>query len=238
MLDKPHHPRGAMLWLQVFCAGFFWMFGIFVILACAGSPALPACVLAALFFLGLGAFVTLNLVGFRSQHITLREQGISFRLAPLGNNFVFPWKLKSGELPWPGIRAVDVKLRNLGGPQRVYVLRTTVGDVAYFWPQWPDADAIAQEIIQRSGATTSTEDMEAEPAAKPGSPAAQLSNSERALRLTGTVMLVLFVLMGLLGVVGILGARGDQRWDMAKVFLFVLIGAPIAYRLRKYRRIR
>ena len=227
-----------MLWLQVFCAGFFWVFGFFVIVAGQGSPALPALVLVALFFFALGAFVTLNLAGFRSQHITLREQDISFRLAPLGNNFVFPWKLKSGQLPWSGIRAVDVKLRNLGGPQRVYVLRTTAGDVVFFWPQWPDADAIAQEIIQRSGATASSENMDVEPAREPGSASAKLSFSERALRLTGTLLLVFFVVIGLLGVVAMVWSRGDQRWDIAKVFLFILIGAPMAYRLRKYRRIR
>ena len=228
-----------MLWLQVFCAAFFWVFGIFIILAGAGSSALPALVLVALFFFALGTFVTLNLIGFRSQHVTLREQGISFKLAPLGNNVVFPWKLKSGELPWSDIRAVDIKLRNLGGPQRVYVLRTSAGDVTYFYPQWPDADAITQEIIQRSGASTSTEDMDAPPEpVSSGSAVPQPTFQERALRLFGTVMLVFFVLIGLLAVVAMFGSSGDQRWDIAKVFLFILIGAPIAYRLRRYRRIR
>jgi hypothetical protein len=239
MLGKPHHPHGVMFWLQVFIAGFFLIFGLFIMVAGVGSSAFPILVLVALFFFALGGFVTLNLIGFRSQFITLRQHGISFRLAPLGNNVVFPWKLKSGELPWSEIRAVDVKLRNLGGPQRVYILRTSAGDVAYFHPQWPEADQITQEILQRSGAATSTEDMESEPRpGLPGSPPPRLSLQERTLRIFGTVMLVLFLLIGLLGIVAIAGSKSDQRWDIAKVFLFILIGAPIAYRLRRYRRIR
>jgi len=229
-----------MLWLQIFCAGFFFLFGTFIIVACSGSSALPACVLAALFFYALFALTALSLIGFRSQYVTLREDGVSFRLAPLSTNVVFPWKLKTASVPWNEVRALDIKLRNLSGPQRVYVLRTSAGDVAYYWPQWPDADAIAQEIITRSGATTSTEDMDAPPVAQTSGEAVvpTLTTQERLLRSFGTVMLVIFGLMGLLTVIALFGSRPDHRWDIAKVFLFILIGAPIAYRLRRYRRIR
>lgn len=229
-----------MLWLQVLCAGFFFLFGTFIVAACYGSSTFPACVLAALFFYALFAFTTVNMIGFRSQHVTLREDGISYRLAPPTTNFVFPWKLKTASLQWNEVRALDIKLRNLNGPQRVYVLRTTAGDVAFFWPQWPDADAIAQEIITRSGVTTSTEDMNAPPVAQTSDEGGvpSLTTQERLLRGCGTVMLVIFLLMAVLTVFALLGSKSDQRWEITKVFLFILIGAPIAYRLRRYRRIR
>ena len=238
MLDKPHRPRGVMLWIQIFIAGFFLLFGAFIILACVGSPALPACVLSSLFFFAIGGFTLINLIGFRSQHVTLREDGISFRLAPLNTNFVFPWKLKSASLPWKDVRALDVKLRSLAGGQRVYVLRTTAGDVAYFWPQWPDAEQIAGEIVRRSGAATSTEDMEAPPVVSPSGEITKLSTQERFMRGCGTATLILSVVLGLLCVIAIFGAKGEDRWSIAKALLFLVLAAGAAQGLRRYRKIR
>ena len=235
-----YHPRGVMLWLQVFIVVFFFGFGLFVIFAGLGSSAAAVCVLIALFLFALGLFFLLNLIGFRSQHLTLRDDGISFCLAPLGNNLVMPWKLQSEDLPWSSVRALDVKLRNLGSPQRVYVLRTTAGDVTFSWPQWPNAEAIAQEIIRRSGASTSTEDMDLPPVPDPNQPRApaQSSAGERFMRGFGTVMLIISAILALLCVIALFGAKPEDRWSIAIAFLFLGIAAATAQGLRRYRRIR
>lgn len=240
MTGVPCRPRGVMLWLQVFIVTFFFFFGAFVVLAGLGSSAAVVCALIGLFFLALGSFFLLNLIGFRSQHVTLRDDGISFRLAPLGNNFVLPWKLRSESLPWNEVRALDVKLRNLSGPQKVYVLRTTAGDVTFFWPQWPNADAIAQEIIRRSGATTSSEDMDLPPVVDPSHPEALIKSStgERLMRSFGTAMLVVSAVLAFLCLIAIFGAKPEDRWSIGRAFIFLAIAAATAQGLRRYRRIR
>jgi hypothetical protein len=75
----------------------------------------------------------------------------------------------------------------------------------------------------------------AQTSAKPGQ---DLTVQERFLRVFGTVMLVIFGLLAVLSIFALFGGRPDQRWDILKVFLFIAIGAPIAYRLRRYRKIR
>ena len=235
-----HRPRGVMLWIQIFVVAFFFIFGTFVIFAGRGSNAAAACVLVAIFFFALALFFLVNLIGFRSQHLTLCDDGISFRLALLANNFVLPWKLQSGNLPWHSVHALDVKLRNLGSPQKVYVLRTTAGDVTFFWPQWPNADAIAQEIIRRSGATTSTENMDLPPLPDARHPeaAVQPSTGERFMRGFATVMLIISAILALLCVIALFGAKPEDRWNIARAFLFLGIAAMVAQRLRHYRQIR
>src|SRR6266852_2670700 len=93
-----HRPRGVMLWIQIFVVAFFFIFGTLVMFAGLGSSAAAAGVLIAISFFALALFFLVNLIGFRSQHLTLRDDGISFRLAPLGNNFVLPWKLQRANL--------------------------------------------------------------------------------------------------------------------------------------------
>lgn len=229
-----------MLWIQVATVVFFFGFGAFIVLAGAGSSDFAACVLAALFFFAIAAFFLLNLIGFASQHVTLREDGIAFRLPPLGNNTVFPWKLRRGNLPWNGVRALDVKLRNLAGGQKVYVMRTTVGDVVFFWPQWTNADAIADEIIRRSGAGTSTEDMDLPPVPDPLHPekGVQSSTGERFMRGCGTVTLIISVILAVLCVIALFGAKPEDRWNIGKAFLFLSFAAAAAQGMRRYRRIR
>lgn len=229
-----------MLWIQVFTVVFFLGFGSFIILAGATSSAFGACVLASLFFFAIGSFFLLNLIGFRSQHLTLREDGISFRLPPLGNNTVFPWKLRRENLPWNAVRALDVKLRNLGGDQQVYVMRTTVGDVVFFWPQWPNAHAIAEEIIKRSAAATSTEDMNLPPVPDPLHPekAVQSTAGERFMRGFGTAMLMIAAILGALCVFALFGAKPEDRWNIGKALLFLSFTAAGAQGLRHYRRIK
>lgn len=235
-----YRPRGLTLWLQVFVVVFFFLFGIFVSFAGVGSSAAAVCVLLGLFFFALGSFVLCNLIGFRSQHVTLREDGISFRLAPLDRSLVMPWKLQNGSLPWRAVRALDVKLRNLVGPQKVYVLRTTIGDVTFFWPQWPNAEAIAQEIIRRSGASTSIEDMDLPPVVNPNQPRPPVTPSagERFRRGFGTVMLIVSAILALLCLIAMFGAKPEDRWSIGRAFIFLGIAATVAQGLRHYRRIR
>jgi hypothetical protein len=177
--------------------------------------------------------------GFRPQHVTLRD-GMSFRLAPIGNVFVMPWKLQNGNVPWSGVRALDVKLRNLSGPQRIYVMRTTAGDVSFFWPQCPNAEAIAQEIIRRSGATAGTEDMDQPPVVDPNHPQAAVlaTTGERFMRGFGTVMLIISAVLALLCLIAILGAKPEDRWSIGRAFIFLGIAAATAQGMRRYRRIR
>lgn len=229
-----------MLWIQVFIVAFFFGFGCLVILAGAGSKDMAAVVLASLFFFAIGSFCLLNLLGFRSQHLTLREDGISFRLPPLGTNTVFPWKLRRENLPWNGVRALDVKLRNLGGDQKVYVMRTTGGDVVFFWPQWPNADAIADEIIKRSAAATSIEDMNLPPVPDPLHPerAVQSSTGERFMRGFGTFILIIAAILAALCIFALFGAKPEDRWNIGKALLFLSFAAAGAQGLRRYRRIR
>jgi hypothetical protein len=238
MLDKPHHPHGVMLWLQIFIAAFLLMFGVFMIVAGLDSSALPVLVVVALFFFALGGFTLLNMISFRSQHVTLREDGISFRLVPLNATFVFPWNLKTASLPWNAVRALDIKLRSLGGGQRVYVLRTSAGDFAFYWPQWPEAEQIGQEIVRRSGATTSTEDMEAPAVTSTSGSPARLSSQERFLRGCGTTMLVLSGILIILCIVGLFGAEDEKRWTFVKALFFLSFGLAAAQGLRRYRKIR
>jgi hypothetical protein len=188
----------------------------------------------------LAAFVIVNMLGFRSQFVILRDDGISFRLAPVGNILVLPWKLRSGDVPWSGVRAVDVKLRSLGGTQRIYVLRTTAGDVAFFWPQWRNAEAIAREIIRRSGATSSIEDMNLPAAVDPSHPQVPVpvTAGERFTRGCGTVMLIISAVLALLCLLAILGAKPENRWSIGRAFIFLGIAAFTAEGMRRYRRIR
>ena len=227
-----------MLWIQIFVAAFFFLFGLFILIAGLGSSAAAASVLVALFFFALAGFFLINLLGFRSQYLKLREDGISFRLPPLGTNFVLPWKLRTCELPWNGVRALDLKLRNLGGPQRVYVLRTSTGDVCFFWPQWPNAEALAREIVRHSGAFSSTEDMDRPPAAVPNQPPVSVTRGERFMRGFGTAMLIITGVLGLLCLIAILGAKPENRWEIGKVLIFLAIAAGTAQGMRRYRRIR
>ncbi len=229
-----------MFWLQVVIVAFFFGFAGIILIAGFNSSTGPALALVSLFFLALGSLFLVNLIGFGSQHVTLRNDTISFCLAPLGNNFVFPWLLRRETLRWNEVRAVDVKTRNLGGPQKVYVLRTTKGDVAFFWPQWPDAETIAQEIVRRSGATTSAEDMEQpavpDPSNSSGAPA--VSTSEKMMRGCGTVTMILCAIMALLCVIALFGAEPEKRGSIARVFLFLAIAAAVGQGLRRYRKIR
>ena len=227
-----------MLWLQIFIGGFFVVFGIFILVLGLASSAATVLVWLALFFFALATFVIVNMLGFRSQFVTLRDDGISFRLAPIGNVLVLPWKLRSGDVPWSGVRALEVKLRNLGGAQRIYVLRTTGGDVSFFWPQWRNAEAIAQEIIRRSGATSSTEDMDLPLAIDPNQPPVPLSAGERLMRGFGTVMLIISAVFALLCIIAILGAKPKDRWSIGRAFIFLGIAAVTAEGMRRYRRIR
>ena len=229
-----------MLWLQIFVGAFFVVFGVVIAIAGLGSSAAAICLLVALFFFALAAFVLGNMLGFRSQHVTLRDDGISFRLAPIGNVFAMPWKLQNGDVPWSGVRALDVKVRNLGGPQRVYVLRTTAGDVSFFWPQWPNAEAIAREIIRRSGATTGTEDMDLPPTVDENHQQAVVpaTRGERFMRGFGTAILIICAVLALLCLVAIFGAKPEDRWSISRVFLFLGIAAVTALGMRRYRRIR
>lgn len=227
-----------MLWLQIFIGGFLVVFGLFVLVLGLASSAAIVLVWVALFFFALAAFVIVNMLGFRSQFVIFRDDGISFRLAPIGNVLVLPWKLCTGDVPWSGVRSVDVKLRNLGGAQRIYVLRTTAGDVAFFWPQWRNAEAIAQEIIRRSGATTGTEDMNLPAAVGPNQPPIPLSAGERFMRGFGTAMLIVSAVLGLLCVIAILGSKAEDHWSIGKAFIFLGIAAVIAQGMRRYRRIR
>jgi hypothetical protein len=94
-----------MLWLQIFIGGFFVVFGLFVLVLGLASSAAIVLVWVALFFFALATFVIVNMLGFRSQFVILRDDGISFRLAPIGNVLVLPWKLRSGDVPWSGVRA-------------------------------------------------------------------------------------------------------------------------------------
>ncbi len=228
-----------MFWLQVFVVAFFLGFGLLMLLG-VGSSAAAICVLIALFFFALGSFFLLNLIGFRSQHVTVRDGGISFALPALGRNTVLPWTLQRHQLPWNSVRAVDVKLRNLGGEQRVYVLRTTAGDFVFFWPQWPNADEICQEIIRRSGAGTSTEDMAAPPVADPLRPDAPIpaSRGERFMRGCGLALLILITILVVLCGIALIGAKPDDRINIAKAMLFLGLGAAGADQMRRYRRIR
>lgn len=240
-----YRQRGLFLWLQVFgVVFFFFLFGVFIILAIilagAGPSAAAVCVPLGLFSFAFDIFILCNLIWFRSQYATLRDDGISFRLAPLDRIFVMPWKLQSGSLPWSGVRALDVKLRSVVRAQHVYVLRTTAGDITFFWPQWPNAEAIAQDIIRRSGASTSTEDMELAPVVDPNQPHVNVATSigERFMRGFGTVMLIIIALLGVLGLFAFFGAKPEDRWDIGKVFIFLAIVASVAQGLRRYRRIR
>src|SRR5262249_39779583 len=123
-----YRPRGLMLWIQIVIGAFFIFFGLFVLILGLNSNAAAVLCLVALFFFALAAFIITGMMGFRSQFVEMRDDGMSFRLAPLETVFVFPWKLRSGNVPWNGVRAVDLKLRNLAGPQRIYVLRTSAGE--------------------------------------------------------------------------------------------------------------
>jgi hypothetical protein len=134
--------------------------------------------------------------------------------------------------------ALDVKLRNLGGSQRIYVLRTTAGDAAFVWPQWRNAEAIAQEIIRRSGATSSTEDINLPAAADPDQPPIPLSAGERFMRGFGTAMLIVSAVLGLLCVIAILGSKPEDRRSIGRAFIFLGIAAVTAQGMRRYRRIR
>jgi hypothetical protein len=237
-----YRPCGLMLWIQIILGGFFILFGLFILILGLNSSAAAVPCLVALFFFALAAFVITGMMGFRSQFVEMRDDRISFRLAPLETIFVFPWKLRSGDVPWSGVRAVDLKLRNLAGPQRIYVLRTSAGQHTFAWPQWPNADAIAQEIVRRSGATTSSEDMvQPQPAPiDPNNPQAlpSVSRGERWMRGFGTAIVIISVVLGVLCVIGIFGAKPEDRWEIGKAAFFLLIAATTGEGLRRYRRIR
>jgi len=235
-----YRPRGLMLWLQIVIGTFFVLFGLFVLVLGLNSSAAAVLCLVALSFFGLAAFIFTGLMGFTSQFILMRDDGISFRLAPINAVFVFPWKLRSGDVPWNGVRAVDLKLRNTAGPQRIYVLRTSAGDHVFSWPQWPNADAIAQEIARRSGATISSEDMEQPAAVDPSHPESvqPVSRGERWMRGFGTVIVIVSAILGVICIIGIVGAKPEDRWEIGKAVFFLLIAATTGEGLRRYRRIR
>jgi hypothetical protein len=238
--DTAYHPRGLTLWFQVFLVSFFFLFGGFVIIAAVGSSAVSICVLLGGVFFALAIFFLLNLIGFRSQYLMFRTDGISFRLPSLNQTLLMPWKLQSKSLPWSAIHALDVKLQNLGGSQKAYVLRTSMGDVRFSWPQWPDAEQIAAEILTRSAAPTSVEDMDLPPALDPTQPqmTVPISLGERLMRRFGTVLLIISSLLALICLIALFSARPDDRWAIAKALFFLGMAMTVARGLRRYRRIR
>jgi hypothetical protein len=237
-----HRPRAITVLIIGLVVAFFFGFALVLVILSIGYPASRVpCLLVALFFLAFGAFFFLLFRGLTMQRLSLSEDGISFLLAPLGKNLVLPGTLRNVSIPWSEVRAVDVKSRDLGGPQRIYIPRTSAGDFVFVWPQWPDADAIAAEIIRRSGAVTSKEDMEAPAGLRPldSEPVPiNLSRGERLMRGAGLIMLIVIAIFGALLLVVLFGVKEDERGRIFRAFLYLSIAGAGAQAMRKYRRIR
>jgi len=234
-----YYPHGAMVLVFVIPLVLFLPLGLLMLgLGMAGKGD-SVTMAFGIFFLLFSTVVLLMLMGYRSQYLRIGEDGLSIRLPPLGNKTVFPWALRNLTIRWSDVRAVDVKGRELGGRQRVYVLRTNAGDYVYFWPQWPDANIVTEEILRRSNATTSFQDMNHPADLDPANPnAAKSSGGERFLRGCGLVMTIALGVMAGCAVLVLIFGTPEDRWGAGKALLFVMLGLAAAHGLRRYRTIR
>lgn len=107
----------------------------------------------------LAVFLLLTAIGSRRLHVTLSDDGVAFTLPRPGNTTLMPWMLLSAKVKWNEIRAIDVRERNVIINKVCYILRTASGDAFFFAPSWRDAEQLAEEIMRRSGARTSYEDL-------------------------------------------------------------------------------
>ena len=222
--------------LQVFIIAFLLLFsGSLVVGAVFGNH--PAAALLALVgsgMSGLGILPLLNWIGFRSQHVTFRPQGLAFRLPPPNISFLYPWRLKEESVPWSDIRAAHTKLRRSMNSV-VHVVRTSGADVVFTTPQWQHADDIVAELQRRSGCTTSFEDIEA-PAATNAAEATTLG--ERLMRGAGTVLLVSIILLDAFCLWALFFGEPQDRVAMVKGLLILSFAILPALSMRRYRRIR
>ena len=185
-------------------------------------------------------FLLLTAIGSRRLHVTVSDEGVEFTLPRPGNVTLMPWMLLTAKVRWNEIHAVDLRERNVIINKLCYILRTTAGDAFFFAPSWSDAEQLAEEIVQRSGCTTSYDDLLADTHSDPSRPSgkAKTSIAEKAAHVLGVLLAVAVGLAALLLLIAAFVGGPEGRSGIWFALFVLWIPAMGACALMSFRRMR
>ncbi|MEO8459500.1 MAG: hypothetical protein ABI451_03135 [Dokdonella sp.] len=240
-----HRPR-MYFWVQI--ALVVVLFGVAAVVIYAAGFDWPWVSLTGALNGLLAVFVLLTAIGSRRLHITLSGDGVEFTLPRPGNTTLMPWMLLSAKVRWSEIRAIDVRERNVVMNKVCYILRTAHGDAFFFAPSWRHAEQLADEIVRRSGASTSYEDLLAPAEATTGDansndPArdatpAKPSLAEKAARVLGYVLAVFVGIAALFLVIAAFVCEPGERGGIWFALCLLWLPGQGAQALISFRRMR
>ncbi|MGV8922725.1 MAG: hypothetical protein ACOH1L_05200 [Thermomonas sp.] len=122
----------------------------------------------------------------------------------------------------------------------VLILRTTAGDAFFFAPNWRNAGLLAEEIVQRSGSTTSYQDLlevqEIDPSIAVAS--SRPSLAEKTAHVLGGILAVVVGILALLLLIAAYVEGPEGRNNLWLALFLLWIPAAGAAALMKFRRMR
>ena len=232
-----HRPR-MFFWMQAVLA--ILLFAVGGVVMFAAGTAWPWVSATGVLNGVLAVFLLLTAIGSHRLHVSLSEDGVEFILPRPGNVTLVPWMLLRAKVPWSGIHAIDLRERNVIMNKLCYILRTTAGDAFFFAPSWRNAGQLAEEIAQRSGCTTSYQDLLAAPDMDPSMPtgSGMPSIAEKATHALGVILAVVVGILALLLLIAAYVEGPEGRRDLWLALFLLWIPAAGAAALMKFRRMR